>query len=108
MYSQYVAVKPGADMTANLARGKRTLQSSTYKEGHSWKAVDGKKTTNPRLREKRCSFTSPARDRSWWQVDLEYIYEIIQVVITNGGQLNTKNMGILLSHKHERLFICFK
>ncbi|KAK2177414.1 hypothetical protein NP493_600g04021 [Ridgeia piscesae] len=78
-------VKPGADMTANLARGKRTLQSSTYKEGHSWKAVDGKKTTNPRLREKRCSFTSPARDRSWWQVDLEYIYEIIQVVITNGG-----------------------
>ena len=90
-------MKPLADMTANLARGKRTLQSSTYKKAYSSKAVDGNRITDPRNREKRCSFTSPARAGSWWQVDLEYIYEIIQVVISSGGQLSNMNMGILLS-----------
>ena len=108
MYPQYVAVKPLADMTTNLARGKPTLQSSTFKKGKSSKAVDGNRITDPTLREKRCSFTLPARKGSWWMVDLEYIYEIIRVVISSGGQLNNMNTGILLSHIHERLFICVK
>jgi len=72
-------------MTTNLARGKPTSQSSTYKEGTSTKAVDGKKTNT--IREKSCSRTSPGREGSWWQVDLESVYEIRQVVIINGGQL---------------------
>ena len=72
-------------MTTNLARGKPTSQSSTYKKGNSAKAVDGNKTNT--IREKSCSCTSPGREGSWWQVDLESVYEIRQVVIINGGQL---------------------
>lgn len=64
---------------ANLARKKRTWQSSTIK----WRAdntVDG--NTNANYTAGSCSQTEPNVGSSWI-VDLEAVYDIKKVVIFN-------------------------
>jgi len=77
-----VAVNPQIYISTNLALGKPTKQSTTYKTYSSSKAVDGKKSNV--LRENSCAHTMGQKG-AWWQVDLGAVYEIRQVVIINRG-----------------------
>ena len=77
-----VAVNPKAHISANLALGKPTKQSTTHKTYSSSKAVDGKKATA--LQENSCAHTMGQKG-AWWLVDLEAVYEIRQVVIKSRG-----------------------
>ena len=77
------------DRSENLALGKPTRQSSQYQDAGPNRAVDGNRNTN--LHASSCSHTLNTKG-SWWQVDLEAVYEIRDVVITNradaAGKLN--------------------
>jgi len=67
----------------NIALGKPTIQSSTHPHGLSlaaWKAVDG--ISSSAIMDGGCTHTREAVG-SWWQVDLQGIYEIRQVAITS-------------------------
>ena len=72
------------DFTTNLARGKPAEQST-----HSiWsptptRAVDGNYDNN--LKRKSCIQTLPNQVGSWWQVDLEAVYNIEEVLVLNRG-----------------------
>ena len=77
-----VAVKPDADMSTNLALGKTTKQSSTFSGHSSSNAVDGNRDNT--LQGNSCAHTMGQRG-PWWQVDLDAVYEIRQVVIKSRG-----------------------
>jgi len=68
------------NITTNLARGKPTKMSSIQSNKFSSdKAVDGNNDI--------CSLTKVgARERAWWQVDLEAAYWIRKVIITTRGE----------------------
>ena len=66
----------------NLALGKPTKQSSTHGNAGPSRAVDGNRNSN--FDSSSCTHTQ-SKKGSWWQVDLEAIYEIRDVVITNRG-----------------------
>lgn len=71
----YICTETG-DATGNLARGKPTTQSATPNRKHSSaKAVDGK------LDSQSCTIAGNDMT-TWWQVDLEAVYEIWEVVLT--------------------------
>ena len=66
----------------NLALRKPTQMSSTHGRYTSDKAVDG----NKNMSSLHCSHTTYQRGtRAWWQVDLQAVYIIRKVVITNRG-----------------------
>ena len=68
----------------NLALRKPTQMSSTHGRYTSDKAVDGNK--NVHMSSLHCSHTTYQRGtRAWWQVDLQAVYIIRKVVITNRG-----------------------
>jgi hypothetical protein len=67
--------------SANLAKGRPTLQSSTAYRGSSKRAVDG--NTNSRYGKNSCTHTKRDRGGAWWRVDLERIAAVSRVVITN-------------------------
>ena len=69
--------------TDNVALGKPTTQSTTFRRYPSRFAVDGNLNTN--MHEYSCSHTEPKVRGGWWQVDLGTVYEIRRVVITNRG-----------------------
>ena len=71
-------------MTANLALGKPARQFSTYKTHTASKAVDGNKANF--LSQGSCTHTVWSGKGVWWQVDLEAVYDIREVVITNRGE----------------------
>ena len=62
----------------NVALERPTKQSSTYDRFISSKAVDGSSSTV----NTSCTRTNMAID-NWWQVELDAVYEIQEVVITN-------------------------
>ena len=64
----------------NLALWKPTKQSTTLGRYASYFAVDGNSSTL--LENGHCSVTK-GFPGSWWQVDLQYVYDIREVVITN-------------------------
>ena len=64
----------------NLALRKPTYQSSTEYWGRANHAVDGNREGD--FRRKSCSLTSTG-DSPWWTVDLQRVYEIVRVAITN-------------------------
>jgi len=71
-------------MVINLALGKPTSMSSVYFESASWKGVDGKR--EPRVwgqdpTKHTCAATM-SDDAAWWQVDLQAVYVIREVVFT--------------------------
>ena len=72
----------------NLALWKPTKQSTTLRRYASYNAVDGNSSTS--LENGHCSATMRFPD-SWWQVDLEHVYEIREVVITNSLNVDGKS-----------------
>ena len=62
-----------------MAAGKPARQSSTYKEGVAWKAVDG--GASAMWKDGSCSSTSHGDRSPWWQVDLEATRPIKEVAI---------------------------
>jgi len=66
-------------MKVNLARGKQTTQFGKSRWNPN-NAVNGDLTGT--LMGPHCTKTSKARG-SWWQVDLEAVYDIKLVVILN-------------------------
>ena len=72
------------DRTRNLALEKPTNQSSVSDQKHaSSKAVDG--NVNSDARKYSCAITKGAAGGSWWEVNLEAVYQIREVVITSRG-----------------------
>ncbi|XP_065051247.1 uncharacterized protein LOC135680930 isoform X2 [Rhopilema esculentum] len=72
--------KPPSLYTGNIARGKPTMQSSDGFGGVSSRAVDG--NANPRWSGRSCTHTQRNR-QPWWRVDLQMMYPIAKVKITN-------------------------
>ena len=66
----------------NIAQGKPTRQSSTAFGGFPSRAIDGNKNTN--WGGSSCTHTS-RQFRPWWRVDLQNIYDVSEVKITNRG-----------------------
>ena len=66
----------------NLALGKPTNQSGTLLKGESSNAVDGFK--HPNISENSCIHTDN-RYEPWWYVDLQALYYVTSVVISNRG-----------------------
>ena len=72
------------DRTRNLALEKPTNQSSVSDPKHaSSKAVDG--NVNSDATKHSCAITKGATGGSWWEVNLEAVYQIREVVITSRG-----------------------
>ena len=67
----------------NLALGKKSFQSSTYRFGNPSKAVDGS-TNTVYGHTGSCTHTEKERD-PWWQVDLGAEYSVHDVALTNRG-----------------------
>ena len=67
----------------NLALGKPTQMSSTFGSYVSSNAVDGNSSNTGMS----CSLTLK-QNENWWQVDLQAIYVIREVVITTIGHRN--------------------
>ena len=68
------------DLTGNLAVGKPTTMSSLYQSGYSSQTVDG--TRDGTWKHNSCSHTLEEKG-AWWQVDLQSVYLIREVVLTN-------------------------
>ena len=70
-------------MVINLALGKPTKMSSVYRGAASWKGVDGKREPNKfDTHPTKHTCIATANDKQpWWQVDLEAVYIIREVVI---------------------------
>ena len=89
MNQQYLSVEDrdwtntAVDRTHNLALGKKTKQIATFYENHSDKAVDG--NMNPDASNGGCAITPGTTGGSWWEVNLEAVYQIREVVITSRG-----------------------
>ena len=75
-------VEPEVYWTKNLALGKPATQSTLYDNGSPSKAVDG--NGNNDFNAGYCTHTKDSKG-NWWQVDLEAVYDIRDVVITNRG-----------------------
>jgi len=67
------------DIKTNVARGKPTTQSSTLGAFDSSKAVDG--NSGGVLAHGSCSHTAKPKP-TFWQVDLQGVYDIGEVAIT--------------------------
>ena len=70
-------------MTKNVALGRPTTQSSTLGAFDSSKAVDG--NIDGVLAHGSCSHTAEHKP-AFWQVDLQGVYDIGEVVMTLLGQ----------------------
>ena len=68
------------DFTANLALGMPTDMSETWEISLPAYAVDGKYSYN-RNPIFECANTVNDRVGSWWQVDLEAVYDVREVMI---------------------------
>jgi len=66
----------------NLALSKPTKMSSQTAEHVPSGAVDGNRDGGTTLFT--CSATKVKTTKSWWQVDLQGVYLITEVIITNG------------------------
>ncbi|KAK2174866.1 hypothetical protein NP493_770g01006 [Ridgeia piscesae] len=85
------------ELMINRARGKPTEQSSTATPTcAASKAVDG--NSDPVFAHHSCSQTLP-RKGSWWQVDLQVVYDIRAVVLsstTDNSYLNWEQDNLAL------------
>ena len=78
-YSEFVTVTEG--VTNNLALGKPTEMSSIYQTFlFAARAVDGDRNTN--LDALSCFHTNN-ENAAWWRVDLQAVYMIREVILTN-------------------------
>ena len=73
-----------SDGMRNLARFKPTKLSSTLgKEFRSSMAVNG--LSQSMYKRGGCAATKGHLNGNWWQVDLEAVYDVWEVVVTNAG-----------------------
>ena len=77
-YSECVTSTDGA--TNNLALGKPTEMSSRYQNCFASNAVDGDR--NSKLDALSCFHTNTEK-AAWWRVDLQAVYMIREVILTN-------------------------
>ena len=66
----------------NIARGKPTKQSSVAHGGVPQRAVDG--NVNSHWNGRSCTHTQRQR-QPWWRVDLQMMYPVAKVKLTNRG-----------------------
>lgn len=66
----------------NIAQRKPTKQSATAFGGAASRAVDG--NSNSQWNGRSCTHT-PRQRGAWWRVDLQMIYSVAKVKITNRG-----------------------
>ena len=86
------------DRTQNLALRKKTKHTTTFLDNPdfaSYKAVDG--NMNPDAGQFSCAITKGATGGSWWEVNLEAVYQIREVVITSRGDYLCKYRILLES-----------
>jgi hypothetical protein len=69
----------------NLALRKPTKMSSLYEDNVASRAVDGKRNGN--LPARSCTHTHGELG-AWWQVDLQDLYLIKHVIISNRDDVN--------------------
>ena len=90
----------------NLAFQRPTFQSSVQHDSN--KAVDGNKDTN-HLRN-RCTHTVPDDKDTWWLVDLQKVYRISTIEVTNrggsSGECDFKLYCQMLISKYNLLLVC--
>ena len=72
------------DFTANLARGMPTDMSEMWEISTPANAVDGSYAYN-RNQIFECAHAVHDRVGSWWQVDLEAVYDVREVMILGRG-----------------------
>ena len=100
-------------MVINLALEKPTSMSSVYKGAVSWKAVDGKREPSKFVSDqKKHTCMATGNDRiAWWQVDLEAVYVIREVVIyphyAPKRELHWVNLACIYAMTHTHAVICF-
>ena len=81
------------ELMINRARGKPTEQSSTATPTcAASKAVDG--NSDPVFAHHSCSQTLP-RKGSWWQVDLQVVYDIRAVVLSSTTDNSCKSQLLM-------------
>ena len=87
------------DRTHNLALKKKTKQTTTCLDNPqfaSYKAVDG--NMNPDAGQFSCAITQGTTGGSWWEVNLEAVYQIREVVITSRGDCCRKLLIRSIAH----------
>ena len=72
---------------SNIARGKKTKQSSEKYPGSSVRAVDGNR--NERLYHGSCTYTKKGHYPNWWMVYFGRVALVLKVYITNRYQYFT-------------------
>ena len=78
----FIAIVSEGITEMNVALGRRTRQSSVYKQYGSDKAVDG--NTNGNLGAGgSCTHTNAGANYPWWAADLEYERVVLSVHIYN-------------------------
>ncbi len=65
-----------------MALNKKAVQSSQYELGAAGRAVDGNR--DPTYESGSCSCSNTESD-PWWRVDLQRVYKITAVMITNSN-----------------------
>ncbi|XP_067653393.1 fucolectin-1-like [Haliotis asinina] len=108
----------GVDLP-NLALNKPTAQISTLAPHTSGLAVDGNKASD--MKNGSCTFTAGSYlpSKQWWQVDLQQIFSVLTVSLTNRGDCchtrltnfnvevhitdprNGNDTGLQLCYRHE-------
>ena len=91
------------DLTGNLAVGKPTTMSSLYESGYSSHAVDG---TRDGIWEHDTCFHTFDENGAWWQVDLQSVYLIREVVLTNRVTSELTYIYISLVELVNQMFWC--
>nr|XP_006812243.1 PREDICTED: pentraxin fusion protein-like [Saccoglossus kowalevskii] len=79
----------GSKALSNVALDKHAEQSSQYRDGSAIKAVDG--DTSSDYSHHSCMHTQLEYE-PWWRVDIGYICDIFQIVITNRQDCCSDNL----------------
>ena len=78
-----MGVSNAVEAHINIAKGKKTSQSSTLYGAGSERAVDG--NTNRSWHGGSVTHTQCTNDKPWWEVDLEALYLIDEIKVFNRG-----------------------
>ena len=101
-----MGVSNAVEAHINIAKGKKTSQSSTLYGAGSERAVDG--NTNGSWHGKSVTHTQCAKDyKPWWEVDLEALYLIDEIKVFNrsdccSSRLN--NFYVMITNDGEEVF----
>ena len=96
------------NLSTNLALRKLATSSGKYdRRFHPSKAVDGNR--DPTLLNGHCFQSSP-QTNAWWQVDLQGVYFIKEVVIANRADTCCCKLGVtlvsILFNRYVCVYVC--